>query len=828
MLRHQILPNPNDALGLSQEDMDSQNLEQLQRELQLLRERNRLLEQEIRQYEALLEVLPVGIGIATDRDCLNIITNSAMARILNMNTSDNASLTAPEEERPRHFRVFHNGEEIAPDDLPMQRSAREGIVIENLELEIKREDGVSIHLLVYAAPLYDEWGEICGSVGAFADISALKEINRKLEEKELFTLSILDSSPDCIKVINEEGQLILMNDAGLRQMEVSQDFSFTGKSWVEFWNGEERALAEQAIQDAMEGRTGKFEGFCPTAADTPKWWEVLVTPIRSNAAKSCQLLVISRDITERKHHEMILQEKEQNLRQLADSMPQMVWVTRPDGYHEYYNQRWYEFTGMAEGSTDGEAWDHVFHPEDQPRAWKRWRQSLQTGKPYEIEYRLRRADGVYRWVLGRALPIYNDKGEIVRWYGTCTDIEEQKRIQRQLIEARNAAESANLAKSEFLANMSHEIRTPMNAVIGLSNILAMSKPLTTKQQEYIKTLQMSADSLLALINDLLDISKIETRTLELESIPFSLARIAQEAASMLNVKVQEKGLQFHMEAETIQHFTYRGDPSRIRQMMLNLLSNAVKFTEEGSVRMVFSAKPLENQPIHQVSLTVEDTGIGIPHDKLETIFDKFIQADSSINRKYGGTGLGLAITKTLTEIMGGSIQVESTPGMGSRFTITLPLPVHEEERLTSKNLAETDENIENESGFRVLLVEDYAPNILVAGSFLQLFGYAYEVAHNGIEAVEMAKTGRFHATLMDVQMHGMNGLEATRLIRAYEAQQGLPPLPIIGMTAHAMSGDRERCLGVGMDDYISKPFNAEELRTKLQQYEQRAGLRAGR
>jgi PAS domain S-box-containing protein len=461
----------------------------------------------------------------------------------------------------------------------------------------------------------------------------------------------------------------------------------------------------------------------------------------------------------------------------------------------------------------------IFTPEDRAHGVRAYemRVAAEKGRARDERWHLRK-NGERFYASGIMAVMHDDHQRVKGFIKIARDMTQEQQAQEDLIAARNAAEAANIAKTEFLANMSHEIRTPMNAVIGLANILALSKPLSERQQEFIKTLQMSADSLLALINDLLDIAKIEAQTVELEQLPLNVALIVEEVANMMAVRVREKGLAFSENYDSMTHRIYMGDPWRLRQIIMNLCSNAIKFTEKGTVHVAIDYRQAAAENTDDIIITVTDTGIGIAPEKLENIFHKFVQADTSINRKYGGTGLGLAITKTLTEIMGGAITVRSVPAQGSVFEVIIPMKRATELEIEQAQLslpAIFGSALSVPAKSHVLLVEDYAPNVLVASTFIEQFGYSVDVASNGLEACEMVKKNHYALALMDVQMPSLNGFESTQRIREHEKTNNLPRLPIIGMTAHALAGDRERCLAAGMDDYISKPFNPTELQDKM-------------
>jgi PAS domain S-box-containing protein len=400
-----------------------------------------------------------------------------------------------------------------------------------------------------------------------------------------------------------------------------------------------------------------------------------------------------------------------------------------------------------------------------------------------------------------------------------TDMTAIKQMESDLKQARDQALAASQAKSEFLANMSHEMRTPLNAITGIGHLLMKSQPLTAKQKKYIETLQLSADSLLGLISEVLDIAKIETCVLELEHIPFDLPKLVSDALHMMHIKAQEKGLELVMENQLNLHPTYYGDPSRIRQIVLNLLGNALKFTEKGKITLRLNGRP-RNQELMDIMITVKDSGIGIPAKKRDDIFENFTQADASITRKFGGTGLGLAICKKLVERMGGTISVNSMEGKGSTFVIHLPLAISEEVTRPEGKHKEASSTVipMTQRKPHILLVEDYQANIIIAETYLESLNCTCDIASSGMEAIRKLEKNRYDLILMDVQMHDMDGYETTKYIRKMEQRNGQSSIPIIAVTAHALTGDKEKCLAAGMNDYISKPFSPKELARKLECY----------
>ncbi|KAK4048495.1 hypothetical protein OIO90_005826 [Microbotryomycetes sp. JL221] len=634
-------------------------------------------------------------------------------------------------------------------------------------------------------------------------------------------------------------------------------------------------------------------------------------------------------------------------KQIIDNMPQMVWTTTPLGSHDFFNQNWYDFTGLEPEQSLGLGWQSPFHEDDMPAAVKAWAHCLETGDPYSVEYRCRRADGAWRWQLGRALPLRSITGEILAWFGTCTDVEEFVQIRSELAKTQEqfraiiegadvliyaldknenitffshpkssmalgvdlvgknlkdlwpesplhdalegiltgrvprarlewipsiadsrqffrcsltplteprpdgkseivgavvvatdvtdlnlaqerlrqsyedrarlqaseaAANEASRLKSSFVANISHEIRTPIAGMIGMAELLLDETTLAEPHRQAVSKIMRSGEILLEMVGMVLDMGKVEAGKLDLEHRAFKLEDVAGDAR-IFQIAAIKKNLQFEEQSDTVYSGPVMGDMPRLRQVLSNLLSNAIKFTKDGQVTFRMKQES-ESRNVVTIRFEVQDTGVGIKDDAIPLLFKPFQQADASTARRFGGTGLGLCIAKNLTELMGGTIALDSKYGVGTKMTVVMPFekaPMMLEDLPAPSIQAGAD--LKREETW-ILVTDDNELNREIITKTLSKMRFNVENASDGLEAIEAVHRRHFDLVLMDGQMHNMDGYEATRRIRA-SSDPTVANVKIIALTASAIQGDRERALEAGMTDYLSKPVRSKVLESMI-------------
>jgi signal transduction histidine kinase/DNA-binding NarL/FixJ family response regulator len=440
---------------------------------------------------------------------------------------------------------------------------------------------------------------------------------------------------------------------------------------------------------------------------------------------------------------------------------------------------------------------------------------LSEKKVNDYELTARARDGTKTVVSYNATTFYDRDRTLQGVFAAARDVTERKRVEMELKQAKAVAESASRTKSDFLASMSHEIRTPMNAIMGIADLLAKTE-LTAEQDKYVQIFRRAGDNLLNLINDILDLSKVEASQLELERTGFSLNDHLEKVIEMVAARAQEKGLVLICEIAPDVPLELVGDPMRLRQVMLNLLGNAIKFTESGEVSLRATLES-DGSANTLLRFTVTDSGIGIPGEKLGRVFERFTQADTSTTRRFGGSGLGLTISKRLVELMGGQIWAESVVGTGSVFSLVVPFEIWVGAALGAEMPVDASADLALPA-LRILLAEDSPDNCLITEAYLEDTPYQIQIAGTGAIACELFEAGDFDLVLMDRQMPVMDGLTATRNIRAWEAANDRPPTPIIALTASALKGDREMCLAAGCTAFLTKPIKQEVLLQAIREH----------
>jgi PAS domain S-box-containing protein len=644
--------------------------------------------------------------------------------------------------------------------------------------------------------------------GTHTDISELKQAKEDLDAANRRLTTVIASFPEGVVLEDENRRIVFTNEAFCRLLDVPlTPEQLVGKEGSWLAEGARGAL-QQPLQ--YEARIlALLRRRKPVAGDvlTLRNGRVLqrdFAPIFDQHRHIGHLWKYE-DITARARAEEDLKRREEKYRGIIENMSLGLVEADLNDYLLYANQSFCDMTGFCTDELRGRQLSPLLLSGADLELVESKLESRQRGVADSYEVTVTSKSGDVKWLLVSGAPLYDDQ-QLVGSIGIYLDVTPQKRLEASLREAKALAEISTRAKQDFLANMSHEIRTPMNAILGMSQLLAKTA-LSPPQDSYLHAITASAENLLVIINDILDLSKIEAGRLAVEKIGFSLCGVCEQVEKTLHFKAEEKGLSFVTHCDPAVPAVLLGDPYRITQILLNLAGNSVKFTERGSVQVSCKLLELTDSREALVEFTVQDTGIGIDADYLAKVFDEFSQEDSSVTRKFGGTGLGLGISQKLVELLGGQLRIESRKHHGTSSRFALRLPVGTAHDVPQKEGADVSGLQHALRGKRVLLVEDNVFNRMLASIFLTNAELDVTEAGNGQVAVELVQSYHFDLILMDVQMPVMDGYEATTLIR----HQVGPHLPIIALTANAIQGERDKCLAAGMNDYLTKPFQEATL-----------------
>lgn len=643
-------------------------------------------------------------------------------------------------------------------------------------------------------------------------VARFAKITKEATENERQRLNaVLEAAPVGIGVTDADGKLILANPENMRIWgnHPSPENVDEYKVWKGWWaDGSEkhghllephewtlaRALAgEDALSDRVDiepfGSSGERRAIVLHAK-----------PIRDNERKIVGAVVAQMDISHQVKAEEALRESEAKFRIIADAMPQMVWSTRADGYHDYYNQQWYDFTGMPVGSTDGMLWNGMFHPDDQDRAWTRWHHSLETGETYEIQYRLRHRSGQYRWTLGRALPVRDRSGRITRWMGTCTDIHAQKLAEDELRES-------SRRKDEFLAMLAHELRNPLAPISTAAELIKLVSADERRVRQASDIISRQVGYMTDLVDDLLDVSRVTRGLTDLQKEKVDLKTVIQSAIEQARPLFGARNHKLRLRMGAADAYVL-GDKTRLIQVIANILNNAAKYTPQGGE--ISLTLDLDESVAR---ITISDNGSGIAPSLLPHVFDLFSQGERTPDRAQGGLGLGLALVKTLTALHNGWAEATSE-GVGQGSTFTIGLPLLEQAGTEPFGKAHGGMPPQCARSLRLMIVDDNIDAAQSLASLLETKGHHVVVAADAESALTNPKIESIQVFILDIGLPDIDGYELARRLRARPQTANAV---LIALSGYGQAHDRVLSKAAGFDHHFVKPNDTVELTKVLNQ-----------
>jgi PAS domain S-box-containing protein len=668
-------------------------------------------------------------------------------------------------------------------------------------------------------------GSILGYGIVLIDLDEAAHDEREFSRENAESRIIAGVKDYAIFFVDPQGVIRSWNEGTLKIKGYRRE-EFIGQPFSMLFTPEDQAAGRPAEELRAAAEDGHYtgEGWRVRKDGSRFWANVVLTAVRDAGGNLTGFTKVTRDLTQRRTEEEELRMSESSYRHLVQEIDEYaIFRVGRDGHIMSWNKGVEAIKGYRAEEFIGQPFRTLFVPEDVAAGRPEW--ELEFAKRharYEGEGWRQRKNGSRFWANIVLTALKNEDGEFIGWVKVTRDMSNRKKAEDQLLRAKAEADEANRMKTQFLANVSHEIRTPLGAIIGFSELLQRKDPPAATRMEYATAIHRNGQILAKLINEILDLSKVEAGKLEIEAIEFDLPQLIQEMNSTFSKLAKQRGLKYVSICKTALPQKVVSDPIRVRQILMNLVGNALKFTEKGHVTLEIDELNSGDKEVPDVLIfTVVDSGIGIPEEARHKLFQEFSQADASTTRKYGGTGLGLTLARKIAKAMGGGVElVSSTPGVVSRFQFQFPVNVRREEqtlkdpaeKLPALAGAEVPEVPERHlAGVRVLVAEDVPDNQLLLKNILEENGASFEMVASGKEAMERALAGNYNVVLMDLQMPIMDGATATRRLREMGYAR-----PIVALSAHAMAAEKEKALRAGFDDYLTKPINQMALVKTIQ------------